>query len=76
MEFIGISNIQYDDKEGKEKNLQPKLELISKTMEIEPNIFIFAEISFFNDYEELDPAFFIEKMVIPYMTTLKMNLFL
>ncbi len=61
MEFIGISKISYVDTEDKEKKLQPKLKLISKTIEIEPNIFIFAEISFFNDFEELDPSFFIEK---------------
>jgi 7,8-dihydropterin-6-yl-methyl-4-(beta-D-ribofuranosyl)aminobenzene 5'-phosphate synthase len=61
MEFIGISKISYADTKDKEKKLQPKLKLISKTIEIEPNIFIFAEISFFNDFEELDPSFFIEK---------------
>ena len=61
MEFIGISRISYVDTKDKEKKLQPKLKLISKTIEIEPNIFIFAEISFFNDFEELDPSFFIEK---------------
>ncbi len=60
MEFIGISTIPYDDKDDKEKKFQPKLELISKTIEIEPDIFIFTEISFFNDFEELDPSFFIE----------------
>ncbi len=61
MEFIGISKISYADTEDKEKKLQPKFKLISKTIEIEPNIFIFAEISFFNDFEESDPSFFIEK---------------
>lgn len=61
MEFIGISNIPYVDKDDKEKKLQPKLELISKTIEIEQDIFIFAEISFSNDFEELDPSFFIKK---------------
>jgi 7,8-dihydropterin-6-yl-methyl-4-(beta-D-ribofuranosyl)aminobenzene 5'-phosphate synthase len=61
MEFIGISDIPYVDKDNEEKKLQPKLELISKTIEIEQDIFIFAEISFSNDFEELDPSFFIEK---------------
>jgi 7,8-dihydropterin-6-yl-methyl-4-(beta-D-ribofuranosyl)aminobenzene 5'-phosphate synthase len=58
MEFIGISKILCEDIE---KKLQPKIELISKTIEIEPDIFIFSEISFLNDFEELDPSFFIEK---------------
>jgi 7,8-dihydropterin-6-yl-methyl-4-(beta-D-ribofuranosyl)aminobenzene 5'-phosphate synthase len=61
MEFIGISEIPCVYKDNEEKKLQPKLKLISKTIEIEQDIFIFAEISFSNDFEELDPSFFIEK---------------
>ncbi len=65
MEFIGTDEViktkrtQVLEEDLKNKS-EAKIELISKTVEIAPNIFIFSEISLDNDFEEIDPSFYIK----------------
>ena len=40
---------------------ETNIEFISKTTEIAPDIFIFAEISMNNDFEEINPSFYIKR---------------
>ena len=65
MEFIGTSEVlktkdNNDLKEDQKNKSETKVELISKTTEIATNIFIFSEISLDNDFEEIDPSFYIK----------------
>jgi 7,8-dihydropterin-6-yl-methyl-4-(beta-D-ribofuranosyl)aminobenzene 5'-phosphate synthase len=67
MQYIGttvnydteISNLQIND--VPEHKYTSKIEFISKITEIAPNLFIFPEIPLNNDFEEIDPSFFVEK---------------
>jgi len=65
MEFIGtdevlktkLTHVLNDDQKNKSET---RVELISKTTEIAPNIFILSEISLNNDFEEINPSFYIK----------------